>query len=301
MQKHNLVAGSSSPTDLFSRTRWPRMHTLAEQLAQEPFELVLSSGFFGFYAHTGVVLALEEAGLRPALLGGSSAGALVAGLWGAGLSAHVLKDTLLQLDRAAFWDVDPLAGLPFFLRHGVLRSLAERLGFERLADEATGPGLLRGLAFDYLLRELLSRVSVRDFSDCATPVRIAAFNLATLKTQVLDDGDLTLAIRASCCFPGLFQPVRIGSHRFLDGGIADRPGLSIASPRARILFHHLPTHSPWRKILRTPNEWPALPKLHVLHEPSLPRLSPYRLSPGPEAIRLALDMTRRRLRSPAEP
>ena len=38
------------------------MQTLRDRLAQEPFELILSSGFFGFFAHTGVARALEETG-----------------------------------------------------------------------------------------------------------------------------------------------------------------------------------------------------------------------------------------------
>lgn len=274
------------------------MKTLAEHLAAEPFELVLSSGFFGFFAHTGVVLALEEAGLMPTQLGGSSAGALVAGLWGAGLPATVLRDTLLGLSRSAFWDVDPLWGLPFYLRRGKLRDIAQRLGIGRLADESSGPGLLRGQAFDYILRGLLSQVSVETFDDCAIPVRLAAFALDTLQTEVLDEGDLTLAIRASCCFPGMFQPVKIGDRRYLDGGIADRPGISTATPGARLLFHHLPTHSPWRKVIRVQNEVPDWPDLHLLHEPSLPKLSPFKLEPGQRALQLAYEMTLRRLQEP---
>jgi NTE family protein len=52
------------------------MPPLADLLRHDPFELILSPGFFGFFAHAGVVRALEEAGLVPAAAGGSSAGAL---------------------------------------------------------------------------------------------------------------------------------------------------------------------------------------------------------------------------------
>jgi len=274
------------------------MLTLREYLASHPFELILSSGFFGFFAHTGVVLALEEAGLRPTQVGGSSAGALVAGLWGAGLPATVLQDTLLSLSRDAFWDFDPFVGLPYYLRHGLRRTVAEFLGVDRLADEASGPGLLRGHAFDSMIRDLLDRVDVREFSECPTKIRVAAFNLRTLSIDVLDDGDLALAIRASCCFPGMFQPVEIGSERYLDGGIADRPGISTATPGARVLFHHLPAHSSWRKVVKVQNNVPDWPELHLLHEPSLPKLSPFRLAPGRDALRLGYEMTQRRLREP---
>src|SRR5690606_33221631 len=50
--------------------------THSDWLAREPFTLALSAGFFGFFAHTGVLLALEHAGLRPRRIVGVSAGAL---------------------------------------------------------------------------------------------------------------------------------------------------------------------------------------------------------------------------------
>jgi len=63
------------------------MRTLRDWLAERPFTLVMSSGFFGFYAHAGVVSVSEEPGLRPARIAGSSAGALVGALWGPGIPA----------------------------------------------------------------------------------------------------------------------------------------------------------------------------------------------------------------------
>ena len=89
------------------------MVTLAEWLHREPFQLAMSSGFFAFYAHTGMLDALLERGLAPTLVAGSSAGALVAGAWGAGLEPATLATELLRLadggapprktGRAEFW------------------------------------------------------------------------------------------------------------------------------------------------------------------------------------------------------
>src|SRR5690242_1603274 len=116
--------------------------SLAETLRREPFELILSSGFFGFFAHTGVVRALEERALKPALVGGSSAGALVAGLWGAGIPAEAIRDRLFSLRREDFWDPDPLFGLT-------------------AAPGRARPGLLRGARFERLLDDALTEVGVR--------------------------------------------------------------------------------------------------------------------------------------------
>jgi NTE family protein len=254
------------------------MVSLAEQLRREPFELILSSGFFGFFAHAGVVQALEEAELAPVLVGGSSAGALVAGLWGAGVPAAAIRDRLFALKRADFWDPDPLFGVA----------------------GGRGLGLLRGDRFEALLGETLALVGVRAFADCRTPVRVVAFDVGTRRTVTLQEGSLVPAIRASCSVPGMFQPAVIDRRRLLDGGIADRAGIAAASDGARVLYHHLPTHSPWRRFTPSQNRVPARPRLHLLHEPELPRLSPFHLHRGPRAFDLARDMVRRALAAPVE-
>ena len=253
--------------------------TLADTLKQGPFELILSSGFFGFYAHAGVVSALEEAGLKPALVGGSSAGALVGGLWGAGIGAEAIRERLFALRREHFWDPDPRLGLG-------------------LRGVGAGPGLLKGRRFEAILTESLGAIGVRSFGDCATPVRVVVWDVALRRAVTLHEGELAPAIRASCTVPGMFQPVIINDRRYLDGGITDRPGIGAASPGARVLYHHLPAHSPWRRFIRSQNHPPERADLHVLLEPSLPRMSPFHLDRGPRAFELARAMTWRELDRP---
>lgn len=254
------------------------MVSLADRLRGEPFELILSSGFFGFFAHAGVVHALEEHALGPALVGGSSAGALVAGLWGAGVPAAAIRDRLFALRRRDFWDPDPLFGV----------------------RGARGVGLLRGDRFEQLLQEALDAVGVHHFADCPTPVRVVAFDVGALRTVTLRDGPLVPAIRASCSVPGMFQPALIERRRLLDGGIADRAGIAAASDGARVLYHHLPTHSPWRRFTPSLNRVPARARLHLLHEPALPRMSPFALHRGPRAFELARQMVLRALAAPVD-
>jgi NTE family protein len=250
--------------------------SLAEHLRGGPFELILSSGFFGFFAHAGVMRALEEAGLSPAAVGGSSAGALVAGLWAAGVGAQELRERLFALRRADFWDPDPLFGL----RPG------------------RSPGLLRGERFEGLLREALARAGVERFEGCRVRLRVVAYDVRLRQPVALEEGELAPAIRASCSVPGLFQPVRIGGRLYIDGGVADRPGIGAATPGARLLYHHLPANSPWRRFTPDQNQVPAWPELHLLHEPALPRLSPFHLHRGPRAYELGREMALRALEAP---
>src|SRR3954470_8125789 len=85
--------------------------TLRDYLREGPFALAMSSGFFSFFAHTGFFTVLEDEGLLPARISGSSAGALVGGAWAAGMSARALGRELCALERRDFWDPGVGAGL----------------------------------------------------------------------------------------------------------------------------------------------------------------------------------------------
>jgi NTE family protein len=222
--------------------------TLREWLSAGPFTLAMSSGFFGFFAHAGFMAVLEEEGLLPARVCGSSAGALVAGLWASGVPSHRICDELLTLRREHFWDVRP------------------------------GLGLLRGALF----RERLSSVApVSRFAECRVPLAVSVFDVGALRTAVLDEGELVPAMHASCAVPFLFQPVRIGERLYLDGGILDRPGLHGVADGERVLFHHLASRSRWRP---RPPDPPQRPRMQVVAVPGLPPLNPFRLERGAEAI-----------------
>jgi NTE family protein len=238
--------------------------TLKEWLAQEPFTLTLSSGFFGFFAHAGFMAVLEEEGLLPARASGSSAGALVTGLWASGMAAGHICEELLALRREHFWDPG--------------------LGF----------GLLRGELFSKRLR---AAVSIESFAECRIPLTLSVFDVRALRTRVLSAGPVVPAIQASCAAPILFQPVRLDGRSYLDGGIFDRPGLMGVPAGERVLFHHLLSRSPWR--VRAPRI-PSRENMRVVAVPGLPRVNPFHLERGPEAMKRAAEGLRAALDGPVE-
>ena len=244
----------------------PSVPTLREWLAEAPFTLGLSSGFFGFFAHTGVVSVLEAEGLRPARVVGSSAGALVGGLWAAGTPAARLREELLALRREHFWDPWP------------------------------GLGLLRGRMFRARLDGMLP---VRTFEQCATPLAVSAFDVLGLRTAVLDAGPLAPAIHASCAAPLLFQPVRIGARLYSDGGVLDRHGLAGAGSGEPD-----PLPPPDLALAVAARVEPGAPGPRATRAaggraPGLPRLGPFRLERAGEAIERAADGMRAALDAPA--
>lgn len=243
----------------------PTPPTLRTWLAERPFALAMSSGFFSFYAHTGFVLALEEAGLVPSRVAGSSAGALVGGLWAAGLDACAIREALFALRREDFWDPAP------------------------------GLGLLRGRAFRALLD---AHLPVPRFEDCRVPASVSVFDLRRRRTDVLADGELASALHASCALPMLFQPVRRGRALLSDGGIADRSGLAGVAPDRRVLYHHIGSRSPWRRRGSPALRVPTRPHLVALRIADLPRPSPFHLDRGRAAFDAAYRATRAALDRP---
>jgi NTE family protein len=245
-------------------SRHPR--TLGEWLDEGPYALALSSGFFGFFAHAGMLASVLEAGPPPSRTSGASAGALVAASHAGGVAPDSLVDELVRLRREDFWDPSP------------------------------GLGLLRGRLF----RERLEGLLPRHFSECETPVAVSVHDVLGRKPVALRAGDLPAAVHASCAVPLMFHPVRIGGRIFIDGGVSDRPGL-VAMAEGRVLFHHLGSRSPWRRRGTPALALPQRQGLVSLIIEGLPRVNPFALDAGREALELARRATRRALDTPIGP
>ncbi len=239
---------------------------LGDWLSRGPFHLRLSSGFFGFYAHAGVLRALEEAGFFPASLGGSSAGAIAAGMAASGLDGRSLEAQLRGFTREDFW------------------------------DPGVGFGLLRGRKLRALLRE---RAPVARIEECPVPLAVSVFDLATRRTRVVRQGPLATAIQASAALPGLFQPVWLEGRPCLDGGILDRTSLATAPPPGtRLLFHHLLPSKTWHRKTAAVHQPPSRAGMLRLSIEGLPRLGPNRLQRGLEVYNLARRATAQALDLP---
>jgi NTE family protein len=239
--------------------------TLREWLASGPFALTMSSGFFGFYAHTGMLSALLDAGLAPSRVSGSSAGGMIAALWASGVDPERMRSELMRLSRPHFWDPGP------------------------------GLGVLRGQRFRALLESLLP---VSRIEASRVPVALSVFDVQSRRTEVLREGELAAAIHATCAVPLLFQPVRIGARHYLDGGILDRPGIAGMPSGERVLYHHLTSRSPWRRKNSPALRIPERTDMVALALADLPRASPFALEAGRRALAEAYQRTRGALEQP---
>jgi NTE family protein len=255
-----------------------------EWLRREPFTLVLSAGFFGFFAHTGVLLGLEQAGLRARRVVGVSAGAIAGGLWASGIAASELAVALTELRREDFWD-------------------PSWQGWTHDDDPGTRLGLLRGRKLDRLLAELLASTGVERVEDCPIAFAPVTHDLFARRSVVHRSGPLRPMIRASAALPGMFGPVRVAGRLHADGGISDRSGLGALVTDERALYHHLPRSGGSGLSWLAPGAGSELAdtRMHanrrVLTIADLPRVGPLQLNRGPLAMARAREGTLRWLES----
>ena len=239
--------------------------TLHEWLAAEPFAVTLSAGFFGFFAHAGMMQAFVDRRLTPVRLSGTSAGALVAGMYASGLEPVEIGRHLIELRRQDFWDPRP------------------------------GLGLLSGRRFRALLQ---ARLRVSEFSACRLPLTVSTHDVLGRRPRSLDRGDLARGIHASCAVPFMFHPVWIDGRPYVDGGVSDRAGLRGIPAGTRLLYHHLASRSAWRRPNSPSLEIPDRANMVTLVIDDLPRVSPFALERGPDALNAALAATSQALDQP---
>jgi NTE family protein len=157
---------------------------------------VLGSGAARGFAHVGVLKTLEEHGISPDIIVGTSAGSLVGALYAGGIRGEELVQAALELERSDVADWS----LP---NRGVIRgTLLQRLVNERLKNRAI---------------ETLDIV----FACVATALR-------TGERTVFTQGNTGMAVRASSSFPGVFRPVTINGQEYVDGGVVSPVPVRVA-------------------------------------------------------------------------
>jgi NTE family protein len=149
--------------------------------------LALGGGFARGFAHLGVLQVLEQNQIPISHIAGTSVGSILGAAYasGAPLARIIATCRTLRFRDIARWRVSRL-----------------------------------GLASNQRLGDLIERVfESRQFEDLRIPLAVVATDLTSGEPVVFTQGNLVDAIRASCAFPGLFEPVEIGTRCLADGGL----------------------------------------------------------------------------------
>ncbi len=149
--------------------------------------IVLSGGGVRGVAHLGVLQALNEAGIYPTHLSGSSAGAIVGAMYAYGYQPEEILEIIIQTNYFKFFR--PAISFKAILKMDLLEALYAK----------------------YL--------PIDSFASLKRPFTLAATDIHKGKTVYFSKGPLIRALMASSCIPGMFEPILIDNNYYIDGGV----------------------------------------------------------------------------------
>ena len=184
--------------------------------------IALSGGGIRGIAHAGVLKALEDNGIKVDIIGGTSAGSMIASLYAMGYAPHYIYLLFKKYakDIAALNTKPILSGIQnhFFGKKKTITGLKDGEDVEKLCDK------------------LAIRKGIKTINQIKMPLVIPSVDITESKEYVFTNNiptnaqdtskyitDITIgkAIRASSSFPAVFSPCSIGKHAFMDGGALD--------------------------------------------------------------------------------
>ncbi|KAA3664748.1 MAG: hypothetical protein DWQ04_04155 [Chloroflexi bacterium] len=165
----------------------------------DKFGLTLGGGGARGAAHIGVIAELEQVGVYPDLITGTSIGGMIGALLAAGFNAEQLAEFFEKLSIAGMYS------LP-----GTLPAFSNNNKIEKLLQEMIG-----GITF----------------ADLNIPLAIVATDVVQRKPVILDEGDLITAVLATIALPLVLPPVERDGHTLVDGGIMNNVPFDVARAR----------------------------------------------------------------------
>ena len=153
--------------------------------------LALGGGAARGFAHIGVIKALESQGIYPDIVVGTSAGSVVGALYAAGNNGFQLQKMAFDMDEAAISDW----AMPLF---------------------GKSSGVLKGEALQSWINKTVANQPMEKLK---LPFGAVATDLKNGQPILFQRGNTGMAVRASSSVPGVFQPVNISGHTYVDGGL----------------------------------------------------------------------------------
>ncbi len=181
--------------------------------------LVLSGGGAKGLAHIGVLKILEEYGIEPDYIVGTSMGSIVGGLYAIGYSASEIERISKRLDwDDHFSDYISQRSISIEEKHELSKYIGQ-IAFKRFRP-ILPKGLILGQKLSITLASLMwTAHQINEFDSLAIPFRCVATDIETGEAIVLKNGYLHEAVRASMAIPSVFEPININGHLLVDGGL----------------------------------------------------------------------------------
>ena len=160
--------------------------------------VVLGAGASKGFAHIGVLKVLEAQNVPVHMVVGTSAGSLVGSLYASGKNAFELQDIAMKMERDKVIDYD---------------------------WKVWKGGLIKGEKLENFINASVNNTPIEKLK---IPYYAVATNANTGEEMIFGRGNTGIAVHASCSVPGVFQPVRIGSNTYVDGGLVSAVAVDVA-------------------------------------------------------------------------
>jgi NTE family protein len=184
-----------------TRLAFPDLET-AEQKGEPTFAVAFGGGGARGVSHIQIIEALDELGIRPVAISGSSIGAIMGAGMASGMTGREIRDYTLETVG----------------HRGTLLNKLWSLGPATMRDK------LGGFRFGHFNLELILDAFLppqvpKDFEELEIPMKISATDYYGQAEVILEKGDLRQAIAASAAIPGLFMPIWVNGRVMIDGGV----------------------------------------------------------------------------------
>lgn len=151
--------------------------------------IALSGGGSRGFAHLGALKALEELGIKPTMIAGTSAGSLVGAFTAAGYSPDFIFETIQSL--------------------GIMNSI--KFAFNRF-------GLFK---MEKVEEIFLKYIPHNSFEKLKIPLVVCATDIEKGEAVYFNEGELIKPVVASCSIPGIFEPIKFQDRVLVDGGVTN--------------------------------------------------------------------------------
>lgn len=205
--------------------------------------IALSGGGIRGIAHAGVLQALEQNGIKPEIIGGTSCGSIVAAMYAMGYSPYHIFLLCKRYGKI----IAKANAMPIL--SGIHNSICNR--------KMTISGLNNGEKMEEICDKMAGRRGIQGLNDIKMPIVIPTVDMVSGKEYIftnnipkeknsekeyIDNINVGRAVRASSSFPAYFSPCKHGGCAFMDGGVlnnvpADEVKLQGADKVIAVKFH----------------------------------------------------------------
>ncbi len=161
--------------------------------------LALGGGGAKGAAHVGVLMAMEELGIRPFLITGTSVGAYIGATYAAGADLQTIGQSISELALGQMF------GLP-----------------------GSAPALSKNTKYRQYLQNLIGDIT---FADLQIPLAVVTTDLISRREVILDEGKVVTAVMASASLPLIFPPIEMEGMALVDGGVMNNVPFDVARAR----------------------------------------------------------------------